>query len=736
MKKFSLILFLTFLSMGFFNLPRAQAIEYEMLGGKPANPDPNVKNSESWFIYNLAPGQAKEDAVEVMNLFPNSWEALVYAADTTKSSSGGFALKQFSEEKQEVGSWVKFYPDAPPAFFQKIFKDLDSKILALCGMSQADLALKMNQKNLAENDLNDLKNWCDGKDSVKMELKTKERITIPFIIRVPEGTEVGEHTGGVLIQKVMPDVQDSGNGSSIKLTTRVGVRIYETVPGEVVRKLVLADFQVIKNFKEFSLADLFGKPKKAQEYIIQTTSKNDGNISLDQQETIHIKDLLFKKGNADIPRNFQVLKQDSFISNYSWNNPRFGHFSFSTEIKYQDSEGKDVVLTSKEIKLWIIPWREITVTLIIFAVIFAVYLLWKLVQKKKYGGAGWVKYEIAPGENIDSLAEKFKIDWKILAKTNKMKPPYILQPGQAILAPKIKSESNTEEAPINSVPSSVPVDPLDKSLAEKLKAAEMRLAAEHKTETTQKTAKSGIKKEIIKPVAVLELEKTDETPHKIKEEIVKKEDLMVQIPPVEKTADKSAALEKLFSSKNEAAEPVETEKELSGKSANYKKIIFVIIGVIILAGIVLAGVIFFKNRKKNNMQYQLDLANTVSENQQENQDKENLPAPTEEKKPEKPVVVDAKPADINILVLNEGALPGSAGKIKNFLVGKGYPKTEAKNGVAAEIKGSFVFYKDESFQKEATWIAGMLAGKDIKAELKMAESEEEKSADIVIILGK
>ncbi len=668
-KKTKILLALFFLLGGFCVFQKVQAIEYEMLGGKPAYPDQKVKNSESWFIYNLAPNEAKEDAVEVINLFADSWEALVYAGDTTRSSSGGFALKQFSEPKLEVGSWVRFYPSDPPEIFQKVFKENESKILTLCSMSQADLELKIGKKILTQEALDNLKKWCVGEDSVKRLLKSKEKIIIPFVIRIPAGTEVGEHTGGILIQKVAPEVQSTGEGSSIKLTTRVGVRIYETVPGEIIRQLSLADFQVVKNFKEFSLADLFGKIKKPQEYIIITTAKNEGNVSMEQSETIHIKNLIFSSKSVDIPRNFQVLKKDAFISNYVWNNPRFGYFSFATEIKYQNAQGEDVIVNSKVIKVLVMPWREMTMALIIFALGFLVYGLWKWRMKKKYGGIGWVEYKVAKNDTVNSLAQEYLVDWKILAKTNKLKAPYALGMGKIILVPNVngekqKIEEKTEEEPMTEIV------------------------------------------EVVKEEEIIDLKKKSEK------------------VPKKPGRKKSADIVKLMKKKTQR-EMVKSENIFSGK------IIWLFGVMAILLLILLASIIFLlvNNQKKDR---QLNEIMVALKN-------DAIVAQEEKKKEEIPVAEAPLPEilakEVVVKILNEGAPAGMAGKIKKVLVSQGFDLAQAGNGENKANPVSSINFSEAKFKVLAEKIKEVLTTQKITATLKEAQTVEEKSADIVIILG-
>jgi len=675
MNKFKLIFFSIVFCFGFsfLGLQNVEAIEYQMLGGRPANPDPNVENSSSWFIYNLNSGEAKEDAVEVMNLFTEDWEALIYAGDTVKSSSGGFAVRQFSAPKLKVGAWVRFYPNDPPEKFESLFAEKDRSIIKLCEVKKEDYKdpekkeienSKKLKNPFSDSDFQDLRSWCTGEESVQRLLKSKERIFIPFVFRVPEGTEIGEHTGGILIQKVAPEVKDNGGGSAIKLTTRVGVRIYQTVPGEIIRKLALTDFKITKNFKEFSWSDLFGEIKRPQEYLITTTAKNEGNVSMEQDETIHIKDLFFGKRTVDIPRNFRVMKKDSFISNYSWRNPRFGYFSFVTEIKYQTTDGEDIILNSDEIKLLIMPWREITIALIVFVLALLGYFIRRYFYKKKFGGVGWIEYKVKKGDEINGLAKKFEIDWVILTKTNKLKAPYLLDVGQTILVPNPKDDGTTPKKGKN-----LPVE----------------------------------------------------------DDVVDEKDEVAETSKKKPAKKKTISIAKLMKKKSKS-------ESIKSKNIFSKKIIWLVVGfgTLLVILIILITLLLISNQKKNQLLME-QLALISQKNQVASLDVEN-------KKEETPVEVEKEPdilvEEIEVNILNAGALSGSAGKVKSLLVEKGYLKSEAGDGEGASAQGFFIFYKDETFKKEAVKIQEILKENNISSEVELAESDEEKNGDVVVILGK
>ena len=154
------------------------AIEYGQLGGKPTYYDPAVADSQSWFIYNLEPGKSKEDSLTVMNLSEESWTALVYAADSIKSSGGGFALRQLTEPKEAVGSWVRFYPESKPDFSAEIFEDKKT-IDEVCKISEEDLK---NNYQLEEEEVTRLEEWCLGKDLVEVEMESGEKKELLFVI--------------------------------------------------------------------------------------------------------------------------------------------------------------------------------------------------------------------------------------------------------------------------------------------------------------------------------------------------------------------------------------------------------------------------------------------------------------------------------------------------------------------------------------------------------------------------
>lgn len=90
---------------------------------------------------------------------------------------------------------------------------------------------------------------------------------------------------------------------------------------------------------------------------------------------------------------------------------------------------------------------------------------------------------------------------------------------------------------------------------------------------------------------------------------------------------------------------------------------------------------------------------------------------------------------LKISVLNGGAPVGAAGKISKLIAGSGYSEPTARNAASDQHSGQAVYYSDD-IQAEAAKIRDMLKSQYPDILLKVAVSAEEKSADIVVMLGK
>lgn len=122
------------------------AIEYGGFGGRPAYPRADNPRTESIFIHTLEPGAIQKEGITVINNSSEPKTVLVYAADSTPSTGGAFACKQFAEQQTDVGSWIKL-------------------------------------------------------EKTEIKLNAGSTQLIPFTITVPTNASVGEHNGCILIQE-------------------------------------------------------------------------------------------------------------------------------------------------------------------------------------------------------------------------------------------------------------------------------------------------------------------------------------------------------------------------------------------------------------------------------------------------------------------------------------------------------------------------------------------------------
>jgi hypothetical protein len=420
-----------------FPFPTALAVEYGGLGGRPAHPDPGIPNSSSWFIYQLKQGEVKEDAVEVQNNGVGQESVEVYAADSTPSSDGGFALKQRVETMTDLGAWVRFYPDDPPA----PAKVAPGGIVALCNLTavaspaptDASISAAAGKKvKLTTVQTEQLIEWCKGKNLVELAIPAGQTATIPFVITVPNEAGVGEHAGGIVIQKKAATEQQQ-NGSALIITTRVGIRIYETVPGVITRQLTITKFSI--------------KPgSNKSEYIITLGLLNSGNVSTENISTIDITDTLFHRSNSQTKKTLQALPGQELIINTPWAKPTLGRFAVRATISYQGNDQAEQ-LTSERLIIWVIPWTWVSIIgglLLLIALVWITFWLW---QKRRYSGQGWQTIIVKKGDTVQNLAENYQTKWQTIAKVNKLKPPYHLGLGGKILVPpitfKAKASSST-----------------------------------------------------------------------------------------------------------------------------------------------------------------------------------------------------------------------------------------------------------------------------------------------------
>ena len=354
----------------------AGAIEFKGIGGRPANPDQNNERTSSIFIYNEEPGSVVEDGIRVINNTEETKTLTVYGADSTHSSGGAFACEQLSETKNEVGAWI----------------------------------------NLEEQEV---------------ELEPYENKVIPFTLNIPHGLGAGEYDGCIAIQdKQVEDEENTG----LNLSTRTALRVAVTIPGELVREIQVTDFHVAEKEGGF----LFG-----------AVIENLGNVSIDADVRMVTKGLFGFEVESH-GGSYPILRGETSELNFDLKSPFWGGwFESSLIVHYDAGEGAKLGISSGEpltkleagpIKFFSPPTKLgflIELSILLFVLLAGAMGVLRVVRRN-WIRRSWVYYQPHIGEDIRKVAKKFDVNWKLLAKVNKMKPPYAFKAGQKIKVPKPK----------------------------------------------------------------------------------------------------------------------------------------------------------------------------------------------------------------------------------------------------------------------------------------------------------
>ncbi len=254
------------------------------LGIFPAHPDPNIPYSQSWLIYNLVAGESKRDEFYVANQSNQTVKVKIYPVDAVMTKDGAFSLKQENEARTGVGAWIK--------------------------LDKNELTLAPNRKQL-----------------------------VGFTFQVPKTAEVGDHMGGIVAEKL---IQNSDKGT-LRVRTRIGLRVYETVPGKLVKSLKINKLE----------ANYYAKDKKAKPILkLIFGLENTGNVHLNPSADLELINNLTGRPWSTKQANLgTIFPKGSTEVAVVWNKPpAFGYFTIKAKVKY-DPDNPEVYV-SRDIKIW------------------------------------------------------------------------------------------------------------------------------------------------------------------------------------------------------------------------------------------------------------------------------------------------------------------------------------------------------------------------------------------------
>lgn len=393
--KASFMVFLFFLAVPF----AVKAAGSESIGIFPAYPDEKIPFSNSWFIYKLDLGQEKVDAIRVFNNKKQDTVVVkLYPVDAETTKDGSFALLQEDADRKDVGSWIK---------------------------------LAVNQ----------------------IEIPPMSEKTVPFTFTIPKNADAGDHMGGIIMQEVELDKEMVGTG--MKIITRVGVRIYETVPGEVKKDFEITKFDWSERNKD--TANFFKNLLDInKDTVFFVGIKNKGNVQLSPKVTIDVKNIFGRTVAhlADQEVGTVFPRGENSQSSVRWDKALiFGRYKVMMKTSIPDMPDQ-----TRQLVIWKIPWRIIFLLVILGVIVILGRLIIQYFQealKEKMP-----IYEVRQGDSLMKLAEKFFVDWKKIASVNCLKVPFEIRVGEKLFIP-VNSKNK------NVIAEAISMNELFKSIAER-----------------------------------------------------------------------------------------------------------------------------------------------------------------------------------------------------------------------------------------------------------------------------
>lgn len=298
----------------------------------------------------------------------------MYGADSTPSTDGAFACKQFVEEKLDVGAWI---------------------------------ALEKSEVTLSP-----------GTNEI-----------IPFTITVAETAGVGEHNGCILIQEKKAVAE--GDAAGMNLSIRTGIRVVVTIPGELIRKLEIVDFTMKKTdtsiilrpkVKSLGNVSIDAEAKVTTRHFFGLTlMKHGGQYPILRGDTSDWSFELKKPFWGGIYRSqFTVTYDES----------KGASVGVTTDAKL-------TTLKSKTLWFWSMPTLAgLAIEIIILLSILSLIYLANLTKKRRqWVKTHWVHHTLSSQTDIISLATEYDVSWKLLAQVNHIKPPYTLKKGDTLRVP-------------------------------------------------------------------------------------------------------------------------------------------------------------------------------------------------------------------------------------------------------------------------------------------------------------
>lgn len=274
----------------------------------------------------------------------------------------------------------------------------------------------------------DVGSWIEF-ETPEITLEPRSEQIVNFRVTVPTTISVGEHNGCIVVQEQGAAGESVGNG--VQLSFRSALRTVVTVPGVISKNI------------EFNSIDAKSDPTK---YVITAQLQNKGNVSLDTDVKVSIKDFL----NRTVYENggvYPLINQKEPVNlNFEYIRPYWGGmYTISGTAMYNGDPAaplgviseKDVTKYGPSKVIFILPQpTALAIEGAGLLVVLGAIALWiRKLREQRRIAATWKPYTVKRGDSVIGLAQRHHVKWKTVAKVNKIKAPYELERGTTIKLP-------------------------------------------------------------------------------------------------------------------------------------------------------------------------------------------------------------------------------------------------------------------------------------------------------------
>jgi hypothetical protein len=282
-------------------------------GVRPATAD-GKPDSRTHFTLQGAPGSTITDTALVSNLSTAPLTLSVYGTDAFDTNTGQFDLLAHDRKPTDIGSWMTF-------------------------------------------------------GSSTIGVPANGSIAVPFTITIPAAATPGDHAGGVVVSLVT-----LGAGQSVHLDTRVAVRVYLRIPGNLRPRLAIGPVT----------AQYTGGqgPMSNGSVTVTYTVTNPGNIRLRAKQSINVAGPfgigLASLSPADLPELLpgQTATFTQTVSGVFPAGPITATVNLSPYPDAEQPVGQTIAPISGDATVYAWPWLLIGIVVILL-VLGVVFWLWR-----------------------------------------------------------------------------------------------------------------------------------------------------------------------------------------------------------------------------------------------------------------------------------------------------------------------------------------------------------------------